>query len=285
MDTSWILPLLAASFVVLLVLHALSRRRRRRARQEYQRLLQRALDDGVLTPDELSELEEVKAEGDLSPDEVRMAALAIYRGALREAAADARLTAEEDATLKRLQEQLGLREQDLGSDFAQLSRLRMLARVASGTMPQVHSPVPLVPDERCHWVVQCTLAERISLPQSTRRALAGIAFEVLGHEPFEASRPRDPLRPAEDVLPSDIGVLVITSRRTIFQGAKRTLSIPHARAEHIKLYADGLRVEEIAQTARRYFLLDDPELACAIMLQAARTRREEIRPARPHRTA
>ncbi|HEX6306593.1 MAG TPA: hypothetical protein VFZ69_00325 [Longimicrobiales bacterium] len=285
MDTAWILPLLVASFVVLLVLHRLAGRRRRRARLEYQRLLQRALDDGVLTPEELSELEAVRAEGDLTPDEVRVAALAIYRGALRDAAADARLTAEEDAALKRLQEQLGLHEHDLGADFAQLSRLRMLARVAAGNMPHVHSPVPLVPDERCHWVVQCTLAERISLPRSTRRVLAGNAFQVLGREPFEATGPRDALRPAEDILPNDIGVLIVTSRRTIFQGAKRTVSIPHARLEHLKLYADGIRLEEIAQTARRYFLLDDPELACAILLQAARTRREEIRPARPHRTA
>ncbi|HEX6135157.1 MAG TPA: hypothetical protein VFZ24_14410 [Longimicrobiales bacterium] len=285
MDMEWILPLLVASFVALLVLHRMAGRRRRRARLEYQRLLQRALDDGVLTPEELSELEAVRAEGDLTPDEVRVAALAIYRGALRDAAADARLTAEEDATLKRLQEQLGLEEHDLGADFAQLSRLRMLARVAAGNMPQVHSPVPLVPDERCHWVVQCTLAERIPLPHATRRALAGNSFLVLGRDPFEATGPRDTLRPAEDILPNDIGVLVVTSRRTIFQGAKRTISIPHARLEHLKLYADGIRLEEIAQTSRRYFLLDDPELACAILLQAARTRRDEIRPARPHRTA
>jgi hypothetical protein len=31
--------------------------------------------------------------------------------------------------------------------------------------------------------------------------------------------------------------------------------------------------------------MDDPELACAIMLQAARIRRAEIRPARANRSA
>jgi len=284
METRWILPLLVASFVVLLVLYGLAGRRRRKARAEYQRLLQLALDDGVITPEELAELEAVRQSGDLTPDEVRMAALATYRRALRDAAADARLTPEEDTALRQIQEQLGLREQDLGADYARLSRLRMLARVAAGNMPQVHAPIPLVPDERCHWVVQCTLADRISLPQSARMALAGITFQVLGDEPFAASAPRDALRPADDILPSDIGVLIITSRRTIFQGAKRTISVPHARAETITLYSDGLRLEEIAGTSRRYFLLEDPELACAILLQAARTRRNEIRPARQQRT-
>jgi hypothetical protein len=77
---------------------------------------------------------------------------------------------------------------------------------------------------------------------------------------------------------------VITSRRVIFRGARRTVSVPHARIEQVTLYADGLRIEEIAQSARRYFLVDDPELACAILLQAARQRRAEIRPAKQSRS-
>lgn len=285
MDSGWIIPLLVASFFALLLMRSVGLRRRRRVRAEYQRLLKRALDDGVLTAEELTELEAVRSKGDLTPDEVRMAALAIYRGALRDAAVDARLSPEEDEALRHLQEQLQLSERDLAADLPQLSRLRLLARVAEGNMPQVHSPVSLVPEERCHWVVQCTLAERISFPPAASSPLAGVSFQVLSPEPFAATGRRDPLRPAPDILPSDIGALIITSRRTIFQGAKRTISVPHARAEYIKLYGDGVRLEEIAQTARRYFLMDDPELACAIMLQAARIRRAEIRPARPHRSA
>ena len=285
MDSTWIIPLLVASFLALLVLRAFELRRRRRLRGEYQRLLKQALDDGVLTAEELEELEAVRSRGDLTPDEVRVAALAIYRGALRDAAADARLTADEDTTLTRLQQQLGLSEKDLGSDLTQLSRLRMLARIAEGNMPDVPSPVPLVPDERCHWVVQCAIAERIPLPAATRTRLAGAAFAILSAEPFAATAQRDALRPAADILPSDIGVLIVTSRRTIFRGARRTVSIPHARTEQVVLYADGVRLEEIGQTKPRYFLMEDAELACAIILQAARIRRAEIRPARPHRTA
>jgi hypothetical protein len=285
MEIAWILGFLAAVAAAILVLREYARHRRRRARLAYQQLLQKALDDGVLTPEELAELEAVRREGALTPEEVRMAALAIYRGALREAAEDARLTEEEEATLNRLQAQLELSEQDLGSDFNRLSRLRMLARIAEGNMPDVPSPVQLVPEERCHWVVQCTLADRISMPQTVRRELTGFAFTVLGAEPFAAMGPRDALRPAEDVLPNDLGALIITSRRTIFQGAKRTISVPHARTENVKLYADGIRIEEIGQSARRYFLVEDPELTCAILLQAARRRRADIRPARPHRSA
>jgi hypothetical protein len=285
MESEWVLLTLGTVMVAVAGLRAYVTRRRRRARAEYRRLLQRALDDGVLSPTELEELETVRQQGALRPAEVRTAALAIYRVALRDAAADARLTAEEAGQLVRLQGQLGLSEADLGADFNRLSRLRLLARIAEGNIPEVQSPVQLVPDERCHWVVQCTLADRLPVPQSVRRELAGISFQVPGSEPFVAAGARDALRPAEDVLPNDLGALVITSRRTIFQGARRTISVPHARTERVTLYADGIRIEEIGQSARRYFLVEDPELACAILLQAARQRRAEIRPARAPRTA
>src|SRR5688500_14036774 len=90
MGMAWIVALLAGSIVGLFALRGLARRRRRRARVEYQQMLQQALDDGVVSSDELAELESVRQEGALSPEEVRMAALAIYRVALRDAAADAR---------------------------------------------------------------------------------------------------------------------------------------------------------------------------------------------------
>jgi uncharacterized protein YjiS (DUF1127 family) len=285
METRQLVAMLIACVLALAILRFVAYHRRRRARREYRRLLQHALDDGMVSQEELEQLESVRLRGELTPAEVRTAALAIYRGALRDAAADARLTPDEDATLQRLLDQLGLTEQDLGADRPPLTRLRMLARVAEGNMPEVPAPVSLVPDERCHWVVQCTLADRIPVPSGARKQLAGAVFVVLESEPFAASGARDALRPADDILPTDIGTLIITSRRTIFQGAKRTISVPHARAETITLYRDGVRVEEIGQSARRYFLVEDPELACAILLQAARRRRSDIRPVRPNRSA
>ncbi|CAN5707600.1 hypothetical protein BH23GEM10_BH23GEM10_16140 [soil metagenome] len=283
MEIVTVLAAVMASAAVITLALGASGRRRRRTRAQYQELLQRALEDGVLSQDEIDELDAVRRKGDLTAAEVRMAALAIYRGALRDAAADARLTPDEDATLRRLQEQLDLSEQDLGVDLKRLNRLRMLARVAEGSLPEVAAPVPLVPDERCHWVVQCTLADRIPATKAGPAPLAGISFAVLGSEPFATSGRLDPLRPSADILPSDVGTLIVTSRRTIFQGAKRTISVPHARAEQVTLHADGMRFDEIAQV-RRYFLLDDAELSCAILLMAARIRRAEIRPARPVRS-
>jgi hypothetical protein len=54
MEIAWILGFLAAVAGAMLILREYARHRRRRARLEYQQLLQQALDDGVLTPEELA---------------------------------------------------------------------------------------------------------------------------------------------------------------------------------------------------------------------------------------
>lgn len=282
---SSILALLLASVILLAAGVFLLQRRRHSARQLYQKQLEGALADGALTADEMAELERIRTEKDLTRAEVRIVARATYRGLLRDALRDARLSAEDDAALSQLQAQLGLSEADLGRDVTHLSRLRLLARVEAGDLPLVDSPLALVPNEQCSWVVQCTLADELRLPRSPRTELHGTTLDIGNGGVFRAGPRRSALRPNDRILPTDLGILVVTTRRTMFQGAKRTLSVPHARLERILLYADGLRLDEVGGRDGVFLLVDDAELTAAILLQAARRRRTEIRPTRSGRSA
>lgn len=255
-------------------------RRRTAARQLYRRALESAMADGTLTPDEVAELERIRQEKDLTADEVRVVARTLYRSAIQSALADERLSEEEDETLARLQAQLGLSEEELGEDLVKLARLRLLARVETGELPSVGTPVSLAPHERCHWVVQASLADRLDLPRRTRVDLEGTEFVLNARKPFSAAGPREELRPNEEILPVDLGMFVVTSRRAIFQGARRTVTVPFARLDAVTLFADGLRLKETGNRTSHFILVEDAEVTVAILLQAAQRRREEIRPAR-----
>lgn len=266
-------------------------RRRRAGSALYRARLAEAASDGVLTDEELADLASLRKRHDITHTQARSAALAIYRRALRNALADHELTAEEDATLQRLQAQLGLRAGDLSTDLTLLSRMRLLGRVVAGDLPTVDAVgVQLVPDEQCHWLVRATLAERLPVPAVARVPLNAVELVVDDHAPFATHGARDELSLRDDILPHDLGVLAITSRRTIFHGAKRTVSVPHARLERIGLYTDAVRLEEAATpgladaaTQHRFLLVDDPELTAAFTLQAARLRRRDLNAA--NRTA
>jgi hypothetical protein len=270
-----IIVLLAAAVIARLAWVRLQARRR--ARRVYHDALRRALEDGILTDEEAAGLEQLRAERSLTAAEVRMAAVALYRQTLQEAAADNRLTPEESEQLDRLQRELGLTEHDIRTDLNQLRRMRMLAAVADGQLPAVESPIDLVAGEQCHWVVAATLAQVLGLRARETDRFRAVVHPVLGAQSFHAVGERAALRPSDRILPFDLGPLIVTSRRTVFQGARRTVSVPHARVVNVLLLSDAIGIEETGGGIR-YILVDDPELTAAILLHAARRRRLEIRP-------
>jgi hypothetical protein len=261
------------------------RHSRTQARRFYRQTLENALADGTLTHEEIEELDRVRREKDLTVAEVRMVARTIYRGALRAALSDEVLTPEEDETLARLQAQLGVTGEEIGEDADRLARLRLLAQVSRGDLPRVTTPIALAPHEVCHWVVQATRAERLDLPRRSRAEIAGIRIDVSGQAPFAAVGTREMLRPNEEILPADIGMLIVTSRRVVFQGARRSESIAFARLDRLMLYGDGFRLTESGGHQSGFLLVEDAEVTAAILHQAARRRREEIRPTRRGRSA
>lgn len=254
-----------------------ARRRREVARELYVRHLEDALADGVLTEEEADALDAVRRDNALSADEVRMVALSVYRRVLRDAVSDARITREEEATLARLRQQLDLPPSALADDAEQLRRVHLFARIERGELPTARTPLTLDPGEVCHWAVQARLAQKLALPPSRSGDLACIRFSVRSKEPFRIDADRDSLALSDAILPQDVGMLVVTSRRTMFQGARRSITVPHVRLDSIAVYRDGLRLEQ-EDGLHHYLLVDDAELTPAIILAAARRRRAEIRP-------
>ncbi|HUP90224.1 MAG TPA: hypothetical protein VM100_12770, partial [Longimicrobiales bacterium] len=186
------------------------------------------------------------------------------------------ITEEEDETLRRMREQLDLSDADLRDDVAQLQRIRVFAGVERGELPKVDSPTPLAEGEVCHWVVQATLADLLVVP-GRRTVLQAINFDLAANTPFSATGERSGLRSSMEVLPTDLGMAIVTNRRTVFQGAKRTLSVPHMKLRTLDLFRDGIALEETDPAHTSFFLLSDPELSAAILLCAARKRQSEIK--------
>lgn len=268
----WAVPALAAGIGGL----TFARRRRLRGRKLYQQQLERALADGILTDEEARELESVREQRDLSAAEVRMVAVSLYRRALKDAVADARITEEEHETLDQLRTQLGLSDADLANDVAQLQRIRVFAGVERGELPHVESPATLADGEVCHWVVQSTLADQLVVP-GRKTELRAVNFEVEANTPFAVSGERSALRPSSEILPIDIGLMIVTNRRTIFQGARRTVNVPHMKLRTLDLFLDGLALDESDPAHTSFLLVMDPELTAAVLLCAARKRKSELK--------
>ena len=251
------------------------RYRKLHARRLYKESLERALADGILTEEETQQLASVRKQGDLSEAEVRMVALSLYRRALRDAVADARITAEESQELDQLRTNLGLSDDDLRADAVQMRRICVLSELERGHLPHVEPPVQLAAGEECHWVVQARLADRLAAPGRTSE-LRSVHFDVPSYQHFSATGERSRLADSEEILPTDLGVLLVTNRRTLFHGARRTAIMPHMKLRALELFGDGVALQEAELAHRSYVIVDDPELTAAVLLTAARQRRREL---------
>jgi hypothetical protein len=251
------------------------RHRRLHGRRLYQESLERALADGILTDDEARELKSVREQRDLTEAEVRMVALSLYRRALRDAVADSRITAEETEELAALRSHLGLSDRDLRGDVSQLRRICVLSEIEHEHLPQIESPVALANGESCHWVVQGRLADRLAAP-GRKTELRSVNFDVAGNVPFSAEGDRSHLTSSDEMLPTDLGVVVVTNRRTLFRGARRTVVVPHMKLSKLQLYKDGIGIEQTDPPLRSFLIVDDPELTAAVLLCASRIRRREL---------
>ena len=71
--------------------------------------------------------------------------------------------------------------------------------------------------------------------------------------------------------------MVVTSRRTIFEGARKNLSVPHMKLQTVELFQDSVALDETDPASTSFFLVPDPELTAAILLCAARKRQNELK--------
>jgi hypothetical protein len=201
----------------------------------------------------------------------------LYQQSLERALSDGILTDDETRELASVRQERELSEAEVRMVALSLYRRALRDAVADSRITEEESEVlqRLKTGEHCHWVIQARLADRLSTP-GRKSELRNVHFDVAGTSAFSAEGERSELRSSEEILPIDMGVLLVTDRRTLFRGARRTVNLPHLKLVALDLYQDGVAVEEGDPARRTFFIVDDPELSAAVLLRAARDRRRDV---------
>ena len=117
---------------------------------------------------------------------LREEATAVLSTMLTEAIADGRFTSEEETRLKQAGESLGIEIAYSDTDKAALDRMRLLARIDEGQLPELIVPITLKRGEMCHAVLDVhqyqlrTVTKSIgySGPSARIRIMKGVSWRV-----------------------------------------------------------------------------------------------------------
>lgn len=240
----------------------------------YRRELQAALADQQLMPEEKARLDTLARRLRL-PDEVAQEiykedATALLQRVLNQATADRRLSPEEEGQLAALADNLGAKIAYESATLAVLDRCRLQWRIEQGDLPNIQVPIRLQRGEQCratiatshHELRTVTRAIRYAGPTARIKIVKGLYWRM-GQISLD--------RVTQEVLTLlDTGTLYVTSKRFLFDGAKKNTSIPLGRIINFTVYQNGIQVEKDSGKDQFFECEGDLELL-GVILGAALT--------------
>jgi hypothetical protein len=190
---------------------------------------------------------------------------------LQGAVGDDILTPDEEARVQELRRTLGI---DLAAFLRanpDLARHAMIAEANGGILPHVQSPHLIEKkDEVVHLELQATLLKDVAIRQSQGGysgfsfpiGKTGIRYRVGGYrgQSVEVGTKR---------LPADNGMLVVSSQRAVFLGAKKTLELPYAKLASLTLFTDGVQFHQSNRQTAPVFVVTPPDVVAAFIHAAA----------------
>jgi hypothetical protein len=196
-------------------------------------------------------------------------AWAVLTVALRDVLTDDVLTEQEETHIDKLLSALGIDFSDLAHRNYALFEEAAVARINDGRPPRADgAPLMTQPGETAYATFTVALMKEV-VDREMRGGSAGVSVRIAKGVTYRAGQVR-----AHSVVvgthleAQDSGHLVVTDRRAVFMGTKKTLEFRRDRLVGLSQYADGLRLSvSNRQTASlfRFARGSSPAIAAALL--------------------
>lgn len=211
----------------------------RPAVREYRAALQAALVDGELSEREQADLDALALRLGLD-DKIRRrlyasAVAAVFSGMAQDRRID---DAERDALI-RLQAQLDV---DLPAETMQdYRRCRLLAEIDAGVLPVVDlDGVLLKAGEEAHWSEPGDLVEEKVVSRRYQGGSQGVSIPLGGGVRWRVGAARGKMVSQYGLVKVSSGRFIITNKRLMFAGDKKSFSVPFGKLVNIEMAEDGV---------------------------------------------
>jgi hypothetical protein len=243
-------------------------------RTKFRDELKKALNHAFLSDAEKQTLNRM-AESFSLPDAVRRdiyneEARAVVQEAFNRAIADRRFTAEEESRIAKMSDNLGVSITHDEEGQRAVERFTLLARIEAGELPTIEPAIILQRGEVCHAQFPSrlhemrTVTKRINYhgPTGRIRIMKGLSWR---YGSVSVNRVT-----SEELRQLDAGVLYITNKRLLFNGALKNVNIPFKKVIHFTVYKDGIRIEKDTGRDQLFLGSGDLELISEVLESALR---------------
>lgn len=208
-----------------------------RKRNELRQLMFQSVSDGVLSDGEIQTIEARCRVLGLPPEEITNLRTDLYEAALKNATRDRRLTAEEEASLKRIAEHFQVPVEVTDKSQAELARFRLLQDIEVGVLPRAEAPeIELKAGEVLHWIEPASLIEERVV--SREYVAGGTGINIGKGLPFKIGSTKGEFKTKTEMVTVCTGTFGLTNRRFVLAGDQNPLSLELRAVADVKLHQD-----------------------------------------------
>jgi hypothetical protein len=210
-------------------------------KQRFKKELLAAVADGKLTGAELAKLDQLAAELGLTNADIGRVRVTAYEAAFRVAKADRRISPEEERELATIKSYLQLPDSAIAKTQTEFTRLRLIWEIQHGNLPEVSAgSVILQKQEIAHWVEAARLIEERVVGRRYEGSSSGMSFRIAKGVTYRVGASRGRLVQEKANVPVSSGDLVLTNKRVVFRGDKKSFNYKLDKLLDVQLYSDGL---------------------------------------------
>lgn len=214
-------------------------------KKEFKQALLQAVNDGKLTKKEIDELDKKKKDFGLLEEDVKEMKSEIFAAAFTAAKSDEQVTKDEERELLSIQKYLGLADNEIQSSKKELARLRLLNEIQQGNMPTIQvTNFVMQKDEKAYWIEPAILAEEKVLRRRFEGGSHGVSFRIMKGVSYRIGGFRGHSVSETGVVAVSNGDLILTSKRIIFRGDKKSFAVKLDKLLDTQLFTDGLQFSE-----------------------------------------
>lgn len=225
---------------------------------EFKEYLLKAVDDVVLTEEEIIELEKKRDELNLTNDDVQKIKTKIYLAAYKTAKSDSFITKDEEQELEKIQNYLRINDSEIKKTKKELYRLRLLSQIQEGNIPVIMvNNIILQKGEKVYWVEPGELLEEKVINRKYKGGSKGVSFRVMKGVHYRIGGTKGHVIIEKGIVNVSDGKFVITNKRLIFRGVIKSFATKFEKIINFDLYEDGINIFEINKAKSRIVKFKD----------------------------
>ena len=247
------------------------------ARQQYAALLAQLSASSIEPAQVQAQLPELAKRARLQGEELKRLHAESFKSYFDQALKDDRLTEDADKLLSEIGRVLGISQTTFDAQFNYLKPPLIVARANDGRLGVLANPqVMLKKGEVAHLQASATLLKEV-VDRESGGTYGGVSFRVAkGVRVHTGAVGGKSIVVGTHLESADIGLLTVTSQRTIFAGQRQSIEMPHAKLLTLNVFWDGIRFHLSNRTkAPRFILTPGWGSAVAAVVNAAWQRQSD----------